>query len=158
MMLKLMYITNKPELAVKAQMAGIDRIFIDLEKNGKLERQGHLDTHISDHCMSDISEVRKVINSAELLVRVNPPYAGTKDEVDKCIELGADIIMLPMFKSRKEVEAFVGCVDKRAKVCLLLETSEAMVRVNDIVEVEGVDEIHVGLNDLHFKLRFEFYV
>ena len=30
-MLKLMYITNRPEIALIAEEAGVDRIFIDLE-------------------------------------------------------------------------------------------------------------------------------
>lgn len=38
-MLKLMYITNVPEIASIADRAGVDRIFIDLERYGKEERQ-----------------------------------------------------------------------------------------------------------------------
>lgn len=38
-MLKLMYITNSPEIASIAQSAGADRIFIDMEYIGKEERQ-----------------------------------------------------------------------------------------------------------------------
>ena len=36
MALKLMYITNKPEIAQIAQDAGVDRILIDMEYIGKL--------------------------------------------------------------------------------------------------------------------------
>ena len=43
-MLKLMYITNQPEIAKIADKNGVDRIFIDLEKIGKRERQGGMDT------------------------------------------------------------------------------------------------------------------
>ena len=35
MALKLMYITNRPEVAVIAQDAGVDRIFVDMEYFGK---------------------------------------------------------------------------------------------------------------------------
>lgn len=38
-MLKLMYITNSPEVASIADGAGVDRIFIDLEQYGKEKRQ-----------------------------------------------------------------------------------------------------------------------
>ena len=38
-MLKLMYITNKPAIAKIAADAGVDRIFIDMEVLGKAERQ-----------------------------------------------------------------------------------------------------------------------
>lgn len=39
-MLKLMYITNQSDVAKIADENGVDRIFIDLEKIGKKERQG----------------------------------------------------------------------------------------------------------------------
>ena len=40
MSLKLMYITNQPEIAQIAESAGVDRIFVDLEYIGKSDRQG----------------------------------------------------------------------------------------------------------------------
>lgn len=46
-MLKLMYITNDPEVAVIAENAGVDRVFIDMEYIGKNIRQGGMD-HIFD--------------------------------------------------------------------------------------------------------------
>lgn len=43
-MLKLMYITNDPDVAMIAQKAGIDRIWVDLETLGKEERQKGFNT------------------------------------------------------------------------------------------------------------------
>lgn len=43
MPLKLMYITNNPEVATIVEHAGVDRIFIDMEFIGKDARQGGLD-------------------------------------------------------------------------------------------------------------------
>lgn len=40
MPLKLMYITDQPEIAQIAESAGVDRIFVDLEYIGKSDRQG----------------------------------------------------------------------------------------------------------------------
>ena len=40
MPLKLMYITNKPEIARIAESTGVDRIFVDMEYIGKAVRQG----------------------------------------------------------------------------------------------------------------------
>ena len=71
-MLKLMYITNKPEIASIADAAGVDRIFIDMEYIGKGERQGGLDTVQSHHTVEDVREVKKVLSNAQLMVRVNP--------------------------------------------------------------------------------------
>ena len=39
-MLKLMYITNDPEIASIADRAGVDRIFIDLEQYGSARKTG----------------------------------------------------------------------------------------------------------------------
>lgn len=136
---------------------GVDRIFLDLEIIGKFERQGHLNTVISSsHNILDVKKISSIINRAQLLVRVNPIHCNSKREINRCIEDGADILMLPMFKTREEVEEFVGCVNKRARVCLLLETSEALCRIDDILEVSGVDEVYIGLNDLHLSMNLKF--
>ena len=46
--MKLLYISNDINEVKKIDRIGIDFIFIDLEINGKKERQGHLDTFISN--------------------------------------------------------------------------------------------------------------
>lgn len=154
--MELMFITNDAEIAKNAEDAGVDIIFIDLEINGKYERQGHLDTHISDHKFEDIGKVKSVISKCKILARINPYNEKTRNEVDMCIEQGAEIIMLPMFKERQEVERFIKLVNGRAEVCLLLETPQAMVRINDIIDLEGIDRVHIGLNDLHLGLGLNF--
>jgi citrate lyase beta subunit len=135
---------------------GIDRIFLDLEINGKIDRQGGLDTVISDHTIDDVIEARKVIENADLLVRINPIHDHSNEEISAVIDAGADIIMLPMFKTKEEVETFIRLVNGATKTSLLLETSEALARIDDILEVDGIDEIHVGLNDLHLSLGLTF--
>lgn len=158
MALTLMYITNQPEVAKIAQDAGVDRIFVDLEIIGKIERQGHLDTVISKHEIEDVSRIKDVLTSSELLVRVNPIHEGSKEEINEVIRRGANVIMLPMFKTRQEVEKFIRYADGRVITCLLLETKEAVENLQDILSVKGIDEIHIGLNDLHlaYKKKFMF--
>lgn len=158
MSLKLMYITNEPKIAKIAEQSDVDWIFIDLEINGKEDRQGHLDTVISRHHISDVKKVKDVLIASELLVRVNPIYKDSKIEIDRVIDDGADIVMLPFFKTREEVEEFISYVDSRARVMLLLETPEAVTNIDSILEIEGIDYIHVGLNDLHlgYGMRFMF--
>lgn len=158
MSLKLMYITNNENIAKIAEDCGVDWIFIDLEINGKEDRQGHLDTVISHHHIDDVKKIKNVLTKAELLVRVNPIYEGSENEIDKVINDGADIVMLPFFKTKVEVETFIGYVNGRAKTCLLCETAEAVKNIDDILIVEGIDFIHVGLNDLHlaYKMNFMF--
>jgi len=149
-------ITNDMQLAKYAQDSGVERIMVDLEVLGKKERQGHLNTVFSKHTLEDVENVRKVLDKSKLLVRINPINQYSKAEIDKVIELGADIIMLPMFKTVDEVQKFISLVDGRVTTNLLLETSQALVRIDDILQIEGIDEIHIGLNDLHLSMGLDF--
>ena len=135
-MLKLMYITNRPEIAEIAENAGVDRIFIDLEQIGKAERQEGMDTVQSLHSLDDIKKVKSVLSKAELLVRSNPIHEGSREEIDTIIENGANIVMLPFFKT--------------------VETAEAVEKLDAILELDGIDEIHIGLNDLHLAYHMKF--
>jgi len=154
--MELIFITNDPGLAIQAQNSGIDRVMVDLEILGKQDRQGHLNTVISGHSLEDVGRIRSVLNLSKLLTRINPINDQSKSEVDSVIEYGADIIMLPMFKFATEVRAFIQLVNGRAKTCLLLETKEAVLDIDNILSVEGIDEIHIGLNDLHLSMGLSF--
>ena len=48
-MLKLMFITKNPDVALIAEKAGVERIFVDLEYIGKALRQGGMDTVQNHH-------------------------------------------------------------------------------------------------------------
>ena len=120
--MNLVFITDDADQAAYAQDAGIDRIMVDLEVVGKYERQGHLDTVISNHSLEDVECIRSVLSTSKLMVRINPINNQSKIEIDGVIKRGANIVMLPMFKTSLEVETFVQLVNGRAKVCLLLET------------------------------------
>lgn len=160
-MLKLMYITNRPAVAQIAENAGVNRIFVDMEYINKDKRQAGLDTVKSHHTISDIQAVRGVIQKAELLVRINPihekteEYGSSEEEINQAIDSGADILMLPMFRTMYEVNQFIDCVDGRCKTMLLVETPEAVDMIKDISGCP-VDEIHIGLNDLHLALKKKF--
>lgn len=154
--LDLMLITNQPELGRTALTAGVDRLFIDLERLGKLERQGHLDTHISDHRWEDIADMRQTLPDAKLLVRINPMNVNSPHEIEMALHAHTDILMLPMFRTRAEVAHFLELVDGRAMCSLLLETPQALVRAPDIMAEKGIDEVHIGLNDLHLGLGLKF--
>ena len=153
---KLMILASTPEDALNAQKAGVDRIFYDLEYIGKAERQHGRNTVKSNNNIDDISAVRKVVTTSELLVRTNPIHAYSQAEVDKAIAYGADILMLPMVIDHHDVEQYVEMVGRRAKICIMIETAAAMVRLDKILAVKGVDEIFVGLNDLHISMGLRF--
>lgn len=154
MALKLMYITNRPDVALIAEQAGVDRIFIDMEYIGKALRQGGMDSVQNHHTVEDVEKLRSVLSKAQLLVRINPiheassDYCSSEEEIDRVIAAGADIIMLPFFKTVEEVKRFASHVGGRVRTMLLLETPEAAELVDEIAAVPGIDEIHIGINDL----------
>ena len=162
MYMKLMYITNNPAVARIAEDAGVDWIFLDMEVIGKAFRQSGLDTVQNHHTIDDIKRIRKTISQSKLLVRINPihdaleNYPSSKNEIEASIDAGADILMLPYFKTVEEVKTFIHLVNGRAKTLLLLETVEAANLIDDILEVPGIDMIHLGLNDMHLELGMNF--
>ena len=163
-MIKLMYITNDKNIAKVVEDASVERIFVDMEYIGKDIRQGGKDTVQNHHTVEDARAIKEVLTKAELLVRCNPiheatdEYSSSKEEIDAIVESGADIIMLPYFKTVEEVKTFIKLVDGRAKTLPLVETPEAVAVIDEILEIDGIDEIFVGLNDLSlgYGMRFMF--
>lgn len=155
-MLEYCYITNNPEIAFACQQAGVDRIFIDMEYIGKDKRQGGLDTVKNHHTVDDVKNVRRVLDKSKLLVRVNPIHENSRNEINEVISAGADYIMLPMWKTPGEVKEFLDIVNGKAKTMLLLETDEARLCLDDVLEFEGIDEVYIGLNDLHLSQNKRF--
>lgn len=154
--MNLMILAADPQSAIEAQNAGVDRIFYDLEWIGKAERQHGRNTVKSNNNIDNIPAVRKVLNKSELLVRTNPIHAYSKEEVEKAIAYGADVLMLPMVMDHHDVEQYVEMVAGRAKVCIMIETAAAMARLDKILAVPGVDELFIGLNDLHISMGLTF--
>lgn len=156
MALTLMYITNDSEVALIAEKNGVDRIWIDLETLGKEERQNGMNTVKSKHKVEDIKVIKPLLSKADMMVRINPWNDNSKEEIDSVIDAGADFIMLPMWKTKEEVDYFVQHVRGRVKTNLLLETKEAVECLDEVLEIDGIDEIHIGLNDLHLSYGLTF--
>lgn len=160
--IKLMYITNDPAVALIAERSGVDRIFIDMEYIGKDLRQDGMNTVQNHHTIDDLKEIKKAVTKAEIMVRCNPihgateGYPSSEDEINEIIEGGADIVMLPFFKTADEVREFIRLVGGRAKTFPLVETIEAVGCIDEILEIEGIDEIYIGLNDLSLSRRQRF--
>ncbi len=162
MSLKLMYITNRTDIAKIAEDAGVDRIFVDLEYIGKHLRQGGMDTVQNRHTPNDVASIKKTLTRAELLVRVNPvhnatqEYCSTEEEIEAVINAGADIIMLPYFKTASEVKRFINAVDGRVKTMLLFESAMSIENIDSILLLDGIDEVYIGLNDLSLDYGKKF--
>lgn len=156
MALKLMYITNNSDVALIAEKYGVDRIWIDLETLGKEERQHNMNTVKSKHSIEDIKRIKPLLTKSDMLVRINPWNDNSEKEINDVIDAGADMIMLPMWKSATEVSNFLKVVDSRCKTTLLLETKEAAECLDEVLANGGMDEIHIGLNDLHLSYGMTF--
>lgn len=156
MSLTLMYITNDPDIALIAEKYGVERIWIDLESLGKEERQRNRNSVKSQHRIEDIKKIKPLLTNSDMLVRINPWNKESVQEIDSVIEAGADMIMLPMWKSVDEVILFLSAVNKRCKTTLLLETREAVDCVDEVLSYGSFDEIHIGLNDLHLSYGLTF--
>lgn len=121
-----------------------------------------MDSVQNHHTVEDVVRLRKVLSKAELLVRVNAihevsdEHGSSEDEIEAVVAAGADIVMLPYFKTVGEIERFLKAVDGRTRTMLLLETPEAVEKLDDILKIKGIDEIHIGINDLSIGMGKKF--
>lgn len=144
--------TADPVLARRADAAGVDRVGVDLERLGKTARQRGRGTWISPHSERDLEAIHPELEHADLFARVNPLHPGSAREIAAVLRAGATVLMLPMVIDPHDAERFVDLVDDRALVVLLVEHIEALRRLDDLLAVAGVGEIHIGLNDLALSL------
>lgn len=155
-MLELIQITNDIALARRCDALPGLRLMVDLERLGKAERQAGRGSFISAHEPADIDRIRAVLTRAPLMVRLDPLHEGTADQIDDAIARGAQRLMLPMFREVGEIARFCELVAGRVPVTALLETREALACVDAWVATPGMDEVYVGLNDLHLSLGLRF--
>jgi 2-keto-3-deoxy-L-rhamnonate aldolase RhmA len=144
--------TADPEVAAAADAAGIDRIGLDLESRGKASRQAGRGAWMSPHVEGDLSAVRSVLGSAQLFVRVDPLGPGTLDQAERVVGRGAQVVMVPMVEDPGGLGDLAAAVAGRARLVALVETATGVDRIAQIAAVPGVDELHLGLNDLSLSL------
>ena len=155
-MLELIQITNDPAFAARCEALGGFRVFVDLERLGKAERQAGRNTFISEHRLQDVAAVRRVLRTARLMVRVNPLHEGSAAEVEAVLAQGADLLMLPMFETADQLQRFARLVDGRCGIVPLVETVGALRSLHQWIGTPGLWEVYVGLNDLHMALGLRF--
>lgn len=145
-------LTDDPERARAADAAGIDRVGIDLETLGKSARQAGRQTRISNHRADSLLKIVPGLKASAPFVRCNPIHAGSRAEVEEVIGYGARVIMLPYFKTLRELEVFSEFVRGRALIVPLVETLEALSLVPSLRTRLGIEECHFGLNDLAIEM------
>jgi hypothetical protein len=155
-MLDLIQITNDPAFARRCDALDGMRLWVDLERMGKAERQAGRDTFISQHVVADVGRVRAVLRRSRLMVRINPLHAESAFEIDAVLAEGADLLMLPMFSRPSELQSFAELVGGRVPFVALLETAQALDTLPEWITTPGLQEVYVGLNDLHLSLGHRF--
>jgi hypothetical protein len=155
-MLELILISNDPAFARRCDALGGFRLFVDLERLGKAERQAGRNTFISAHQLDDVGRIKRALAHSPLMVRVNPVNPGTREEVEAVLSQGADMLMLPMFTRASELREFSVLVAGRVPIVPLLETGAALAGLDEWIATPGLAEVYVGLNDLHLSLGHRF--
>ncbi len=155
-MLDLIQITNDPAMARRCDALEGMRLFVDLERLGKAERQAGRDTFISRHTIDDVARVRDAVRRSRLMVRVNPLHDNSAREVEAVLAQGPDLLMLPMFEGPDALREFARLVAGRIPIVALLETGSALRTLAQWVATPGLQEVYVGLNDLHLSLGLRF--
>ena len=67
------------------------------------------------------------------------------------------MVMLPFFKTVKEVKMFIELLDtSKVEPTLLIETTSALDNLNDILKLYPFKYVHIGLNDIHIERNTSF--
>jgi 2-keto-3-deoxy-L-rhamnonate aldolase RhmA len=85
--------------------------------------------------------------AGRVLCRVNGWGQWTAAEIDRAVCLGADEVLLPMVRRPEDVDAALDVVAGRCGVGILVETTEAVRRVDELLR-RPLSRVYVGLNDL----------
>ena len=199
-MLELLSITVDPAYARRLWAWPGNTVFVDLEITDKERRQAARDTVINHHELDDAVRLAGIPDRGPLLVRVNAVAHGGAEEAAALVRNGvvrgsvvrsaggpsggggpgSDRLMLPMFRTRSEVDAVVeamrqaekdasasaapdaagpdasatgGAAPEPPRLTLLAETVAAVEGIEGILagQPDWVDHVHLGLNDLSLE-------
>jgi hypothetical protein len=145
-------ITNNPVHAQTLSECGIQQIMVDTEVMGKIARQGHKDTVISNHTLSDVCKLKALKLGLKIICRINPFHDKIEEELEEAIVNGADMIMIPMITSMDEYRTIVNLIDGRVEIIPLIETPYSFFKLGEILNLSTLQQIHFGLNDLCISL------
>jgi len=138
--------STDPAFAAAVVRAGAAGVIVDWERRGKRERQAGFDTQVNADTAADLQRVRAATDGL-VLCRVNGWGPGSQAEIDRAIALGADELLLPMVRRPEEVDAALAAVAGRCRLGILVETTEAVRRADELLR-RPLSRVYVGLNDL----------
>ena len=144
-MINLILFENDTDGASRHLRAGITSFMIDTETLGKDARQLGFGTDISPGTFSDLGRISS-IPGGTTWCRLNRYGDHSRAEVDRAIDAGSDVVLLPMSKSLAEVEAFLGLIANRASPAIMIETVEAAALAPELGSLP-IKYAFFGLND-----------
>ncbi len=162
-------ISRGTEIARIAKAAGFDALYVDLEhSSASLDTTGQICMTAVDLGVTPL--VRVADSSPEAICRVldsgamgiivpgvsNAAGARVVVEGVKYPPLGIRSVSsgLPHFNYRSVPTAEGNAIlNQRTMVNVMIESEEALGRIDEIAAVEGIDILHVGMNDLATALR-----
>jgi hypothetical protein len=140
--LDLFVFTVDPAFARDVVLAGATGLVVDWEVRGKHRRQAGADTEVNAHTPLDLARVRAA-TAGRVLCRLNAVGPWTPDEVERAVDLGADEVLLPMVRRPEQVDRALDLVAGRVGVGILVETAEAVQRVDELV-ARPLSRVYVG--------------
>lgn len=144
--IELFLFSNDADEACAAQQAGIDGIVVDWENTGKKERQAGYDTECNNPCIESLKSLSNKVD-IPILLRINALSPNTEQEIQLAVDGGANLIVLPMAGSAKEVERFIEILSDRAVPCIMIENVE-ILRDLDVLQKLPWEYAFIGFNDL----------
>jgi hypothetical protein len=146
MSMELFLFTVDPVLAAAATRAGVAGVVVDWERAGKHRRQAGADTQINADTPDDLARVRRAVD-ARVLCRINAFGPSTAGEIAEAVRAGADEVLVPMVRTRAEVEHVLELARGRVGVGILVETVDAADHPEQFADLP-VTRAYIGLNDL----------
>jgi len=135
----------------RSRELGFDALIVDLEREGKHDRQSGFDTQISAHTIDDLVAIRPTTD-ARIICRIDAMSADSRRQIDAVISAGADEILVPMVRRVTEIEHALSVADGRAGVGVMIETTDSLRIVETLAELP-ISRGYLGLNDLWIERR-----
>lgn len=127
-------------------------VVVDLERIGKRERQARAGALLGDDTTirpDDADAVRRLRDAGveRVVCRINPVGDQTAGEIDTACMQGAASVIVPMWRSRSELETVLDLARGRVGVGVMVETVPAVQDVRVLQDLD-IEFAFVGLVDL----------
>ncbi len=160
-MFQAIIISNNTYVAKNAGELSIDSIMVDLEIDGKRERQKNRNAFISSHDQNDATEISNCKDThSDFIVRINPFSPRTESELRRLAHLKIDYVMLPMVKSLEQVSQTMSIMQNLGVQFGLLPLIEHIDGLNALASIldthRHIKKVFFGLNDLSLSLNLPF--